>query len=452
MKYFKFKKNISKHLDPRSKNAVKNITISLSVKVANIISSLLILPLTINYVNPTQYGIWLSISTIIAWVNFFDLGLGNGFRNKFAEAKALGDIELARQYLSTTYFSISVIVIILYSAILFINAYIDWTQVLNVDSSYRTELQKVFAIVCGFVCLNMVANIFSSLLSADQKPGYASVIQGVGQYLSLIIIYILTKVSTGNLTNLAIFYSGIPCVVMFSASIITFRFTKYRKITPNIKFIRLHLIKKILNLGFQFFIIYLCIIVIFQLVNIVLSREIGALSVTEYNIANRYFNILYMAITILITPFWSAFTDAYTQNDIQWMKKCLKRLERLWLLALICGAFMLAIAPFIYKIWIGGNVNVSFSLSVVVLILTLMRTLGNIYMFLINGIGTIRIQLIAYICFAIIAWPSLVYSCRWFGICGIVIIPTFVYTCQAILAKIQINRLLNRTASGIWLK
>lgn len=440
------------NMSTRSAMVIKNIAISMSVKVANIISSLLILPLTINYVNPTQYGIWLSLSTIIGWVNFFDLGLGKGFQNKFAESKALGNLQLCRQYLSTTYFSITMIVIAVYVGILFINTHVDWTSVLKVDSSYRIELQKVFAIVCGFMCLNMIVNIFGSLLVADQKQGYASVIQGIGQYLSLLIIFILTKVSTGSLMNLAIYFSGVPCITMFFASIIMFGFSKYRQYAPKLTNIKPQLIKDILSLGAQFFIIYICLILIFQLVNIVLSREIGAVSVTEYNVANRYFNILYMIVNIVVTPFWAAFTDAYAQKDARWMKNCIKKLERLWLLTLVGGLLMLLVSPFLYKIWIGDNVDVPFALSISVLILTLTRTLGSIYMFLINGIGTIRIQLITYICFAIIAWPSLVYPCRWIGVCGIVIIPTIVYVVQILLAKVQLGKLLNGSAKGVWSK
>lgn len=438
--------------DNRSKEALKNILISLFVRVANIVSSLLVLPLTISYVNPTRYGIWLSISTVVGWVYFFDLGLGSGFRNRFAEAKAHGDYKLARQYLSTTYFAVALIVIVAYALLLLVNANIHWDAILNVGQEYREELHKVFCIIGSFICLNMIANIFGIMLNADQKPGYTSIIQGAGQYLSLAVIFILTKVSTGSLTNLALYYSGIPAIVMLGTSVIMFHFSHYRIYRPKISYIRPHLIKHIMGLGAQFFVISLCLIIIFQVVNIVLSRELGPVSVTEYNVANRYFNVLYMFTNIVVTPFWSAFTDAYTQKDFTWMKKTLGRLEKLWILALGCGIIMLAVSPYFYNIWIGDNVNVSFLLSFSVMIMILSRTLGNIYMFMINGIGTIRIQLITYIVFAVIAWPSLVYSCRWFGVCGIVIVPTIVYLIQSLLARIQLNKHISKTAQGIWLR
>lgn len=436
--------------DTRSKEALKNILISLIVKVANIVSSLLVLPLTISYVNPTRYGIWLSISTVVSWVYFFDLGLGSGFRNKFAEAKAQGNHTLARQYLTTTYFAVTSIVTVVYILLLFVNANINWATILNVGQEYREELHKVFGIIGSFICLNMIANIFGLMLNADQKPGYTSIIQGAGQYLSLAIIFILTKISTGSLTNLALYYSGIPAIVMLVTSVIMFHFSHYRIYRPKIIYIKVDLIKNIMGLGAQFFVISLCLIIIFQLVNIVLSRELGPISVTKYNVANRYFNILYMFVNIMVTPFWSAFTDAYTKGDLLWMKKTLRRLEILWIFAFGCGIIMLVISPCFYKIWIGNDVDVSLFLSLSVMTMILSRTLGSIYMFMINGIGTVRIQLITYLAFAVIAWPSLVYSCRWFGVCGIVIVPTIVYGIQSLLARIQLSKHINGTATGIW--
>ena len=54
------------------------------------------MPLTIDFVNPTQYGIWLTLSSLLAWFSFFDIGLSLGFRNRFAQAKANGVDERQR--------------------------------------------------------------------------------------------------------------------------------------------------------------------------------------------------------------------------------------------------------------------------------------------------------------------------------------------------------------------
>ena len=218
--------------------------------------------MTINYLNPSQYGIWLTVSSIIGWIAFFDLGLGNGFRNRFAQAKASGNTELARQYLSTTYFSLGVIVALLLVVILVVNCFIDWPVVLKVEEVLMTELRYVFAILSAFFCLNLVANTFATLLTADQKPGYASVINCLGQILSVAAIYILTRTTKGTLLNLSLFFAGIPCIVMLLSSAIAFSVSSYKEYAPAIRFVRIPLIKDILGKGVQFFAIYLCLILI----------------------------------------------------------------------------------------------------------------------------------------------------------------------------------------------
>lgn len=435
----------------RTKNAIGNILVSMVSKGIIILVSFLIVPMTINYVNATQYGIWLTISSVMGWITYFDLGFGNGFRNKYAEAKANNDLITQKQYVSTTYFATTVLVIFIYILASVINICVDWSELLKIDSSYSQDLKVVFAIVAFFFCLHMVLSTFSYLLLADQKPGLLSMLQVVGQVLSLLVIIVLTKVSQGSLVNLALFYSSIPTIVLMIASVIFFR-CKYRTVTPSLKFIKPHLIQNILNLGIQFFFITICLILVFQIVNVVISRELGPDSVTEYNIAYKYFHLLYMFMVIIITPFWSAFTDAYSKGDMLWMKKSLKKLEQSWLVAVGIGIVMLIISPWFYKFWVGEQVHVSFYVSIALLIYMLVQTLGAIYMQLINGIGTIRLQLYTYCVFALVSWPIITYSCRIFGVYGAVSAPVLAYLVQSVLGKIQIEKLLANKAKGIWHK
>ena len=92
---------------------------------------------------------------------------------------------------------------------------------------------------------------------------------------------------------------------------------KYRSIAPSIHCVRISLTKNILGLGGQFFVIMISMLFIFQFINIILSRVEGPDAVTQYNIAYKYFNVLNRVATIILTPFWSAFTDAYVKKDYE---------------------------------------------------------------------------------------------------------------------------------------
>lgn len=434
----------------RSKEAVRNIMLSFFAKGISVASSLLIVPLTIHYVNPTRYGIWLTLSSVIGWILFFDLGLGNGFRNKFAEARARGDMELARQYVSTTYFAVSGIVLFLFLVILLVNSFVDWASILNVDAFYKNELSRIFVILALFSCMNMVASLVCTLLTADQKAGFASLIQGFGQLLSLVVIWILTKVSDGSLTNLALFFAGVPCLFTLFVSVVAYSFGKYRQMAPNINYVNFSLIRDILGLGIQFFVIYLCMIIVFQMINIAISREIGPDAVTQYNVAYKYFAVTHMIINVIVFPLWSAFTDAYQKNDFVWMKQIIRKLEVLWLLSNIVLVVMLIISNWVYEIWIGDEVEIGFILSVVITIYMIINNLGAIYLNLINGIGTVRIQLIIYIVFAVVAWPLMIKFGREYGIVGVIMVPITALFFLAVFAKVQLMRIMNHKAKGIW--
>jgi len=97
--------------DVRSKTAFRNIILSVIGKLISAVTPLVFVPMTIDYLNPTRYGIWLTVCSVISWINVLDLGLGSGFRNRFTEAVAVGNNQLAKQYVSTTYCLISMIMI-----------------------------------------------------------------------------------------------------------------------------------------------------------------------------------------------------------------------------------------------------------------------------------------------------------------------------------------------------
>ena len=67
--------------DTRSVKAKKNIIVSGFIKGADMLVYLLLVPLTLGYLNAYEYGIWLTLNSLLTWIDSFDIGLGNGLRN-----------------------------------------------------------------------------------------------------------------------------------------------------------------------------------------------------------------------------------------------------------------------------------------------------------------------------------------------------------------------------------
>jgi len=236
----------------RTIEAKKTIAVSIFIKGISILISLVLVPLTINYVNPTQYGIWLTLSTIIVWFGFFDIGLGNGLRNRFAELKATGNFEMARIYVSTTYAVLTIIFSIVWILFFMVNLFLDWSKILNAPAQMATELSNLAIIVISFFSLQIIFKTISTVLLADQKPAKSTILDMSGQLIALAVIFILTKTTVGSLLYLGIVFGLIPVVVLIIYSLFSYN-NQYRQFSPSLKYIRFSRINDILGLGFKFF-------------------------------------------------------------------------------------------------------------------------------------------------------------------------------------------------------
>lgn len=66
--------------DKRTTTIKKNIIGSFLIKGCSIIISLMLVPITLGYVSSELYGIWLTLSSIMMWISFFDIGFTLGLK------------------------------------------------------------------------------------------------------------------------------------------------------------------------------------------------------------------------------------------------------------------------------------------------------------------------------------------------------------------------------------
>jgi O-antigen/teichoic acid export membrane protein len=433
----------------RTLDAKKNIAASFIIKGIHIAISLVLVPITIDYVNPTQYGIWLTLSSVVAWFTFFDIGFGNGLRNKFAEAKATGDLEKAQIYISTTYAVLFIIFIVVWTLFFVANFFLDWSKLLNAPSQMAEELSQLALIVFSFFCIQMVLKTINIVLIADQKPAKAAFFDMLGQLIALAIIFLLTRSVIGSLLNLGLALGFAPIFILIASTVYLFN-NQYKNLAPSFKNVRFSHAKDIMKLGSKFFIIQIAAIVIYQTNNIIISQICGPKEVTVYNIAFKYFSILTMAFSIVLAPFWSAFTEAKVLNDYDWMVKILKKLKLIWGGLVIVALFLLAFSSYFYLIWIGKSVTVPFLVSLAIFTYVIIFNWCAIFSQITAGLGKIKLQIYMAIISAVINIPLSIFLGMKFGIIGIISSSTILSLSSAVWNPIQINMILSKKAKGIW--
>lgn len=439
----------------RSIKAKRNILASILIKGCSIGISLLLVPLTINYVNSSRYGIWLTLSSIVAWLSFFDIGLSQGLRNRFAEAKAKNDDSIAQVYVSTTYALLGIIFFIIWILFLVFNNFLNWSKILNVADTMRSEVSLLAVIVFTYFCLSFVLKIITTILLADQKPAKSSLIDLLGQLFSLIFILILVRTTEGSLIKLGVALCVSPLLVLVGANFLLFKGI-YKRYKPVFSQIRFEYVKDLFNLGLLFFIIQFAGIIQFQTANIIIARNFGTEDVTAYNIVFKYFGILNMIFVIFITPFWSASTEAYQKKDIQWIRNGIRKYNYLNIVMFIAGLVMLLFSDTVYRLWLGeGKVTIVFSLSLWGFLYFNVQMFAGKYVNFLNGISALRIQFISSIIspFLYVAIAILLIKYYHLGVYSLFAASILANFNGFILAPLQYYHIIiKKSKSAIWYK
>jgi len=436
-------------VNERSQRAKRNIAGSFLLKGMDIVIGIILVPIAINYLQPAKYGVWITISSIVGWLGFFDIGLGNGLRNKFAEAVALGKIHLARVYVSTSYAILTITVTLLIIAFFITNMFLNWNSILNAPSSLVPpgELSLVILIVFTFFLIRFVLSLISTILLADQKVVLSSLIKITGKLLAFFAILFIVNTSHSNLLLYSIVFSCLPVVVLLFANIWFFR-REYSLYKPSVKFVDFSIGKSLMSLGGKFFIIQIAVVLMYQTNYIIISRVLGSTAVTEYNIVFKYFSVIFMFFTIIVAPFWSAFTEAWAKKDIQWIKKIMGKLIKVWVILAIIGSIMLASSKLIFKIWVGDEIQITFGVSLLVLLFALINAWNSIFSHFLNGVGIVKLQMYLGITSALVNVPLAIKLGRMYGLKGVLIANIVVSVLAIIVYPYQYNQIINKKAKG----
>lgn len=435
----------------RTKNITKHVVISFIYKGGSILTTFLLVPITIDFLDKENYGVWLTLSSFIGWFSFFDIGLGNGLRNKFAIAKTRADMTLARGYVSTTYFTVGSVCLFLFLFFILANLFIDWSKVFNTSPSLQKDLSLLMPIVFGFFCLQLVVKLITTIYTADQNHSMQGKINFFTQIISLLLIWIMTKTGESSLLLFGSIFSIFPVLILIGLNIFAFN-DRYKMFKPTIKLWKKKYFSDIFGLGLKFFIIQIAGVILFSTDNIIITQLYGPEEVVPYNIAYKYFSIVNMVLTLIMTPYWSSITEAYTKNELEWIKKSMKNLIKITLTSILIIFILILISSTFYKFWVGEKVNIPISLTIYMGIYFCLTNFYTPFTFFINGTGKVKLQMYSILITAFINIPLSVFLAKnlGFGVSGVIFSSIICLIPHIILCPIQYSKIINQKAKGIW--
>lgn len=435
----------------RSSLLQKNLLASFIIKGWSAIVVLLLVPVTLHCLGDYRNGVWLTISSILLWIDQMDIGLGNGLRNQLAIHIAHQEITEAKQTISSTIAMLICIVFPLLIVLILLTWTTDVYGFLNIIPEEIPELRIALVYAIVFVCMTFVMKFIGNFYMGMQLPAVSNLLIALSQTVILIVTWVLYINGKATFMAIAIANTASPLLIYFLAYTYTF-YVQYPELRPSFRLINLHSALELGNLGLKFFWIQIASVIQFMTTNLLISKFYTPALVTPYQIAYRYISLSMVIFTIICMPFWNATTDAYERNDIAWIRKANQKMN--WM---VTGIFtllliMIILSPWVYQIWIGDECQVPIGMTIMVALYNLILIMSMRYAYFLNGVGALRLQLYMTI-MTIIFIPSVYIVCTLTdNILWLIAVMCICVAPSYFVNMIQFHKILNGTATGIWKK
>ncbi len=427
------------------KNSIlkKNISFIFFYKLISIIFIYLSVPILIKALGVDNYGIWITVYSIFGWIYLLDLGINNGLKNKLTVAFLKKDNE-ANEYITTSYLSLIFIAVIFFLVLSILIYVVDISSLLNIQLEEWYVKILFFLTLLSFVVI-FILSIYKQFFYALQKSSVVELSMMFYNGLVFILLYLFLHNFKSSLISTTIIY-GVANI--FICIVFTYIFFKSKKeFLFSFKNFKFQKVKELSKVSADFFIIQICVLIILATDNILVMTLLGPTEVTSYNNVFKLFQLFLIVSTIIHAPLWSLYTDAYHNNDIEWIKKTINMLNYLLIPLILLVVITIYLGPKILALWIQEDIFYDQKLLVFMGLFVVIRIYGEIYVTFLNGIGKIRLQLFISIFAAIINIPLSIIFVKFFdlGNSGIILATVISMSLYAVAMPIQTNSILKTT-------
>ena len=437
--------------DSRTALMRKNILVSFLIKGWSGLVTLLLVPVTLHCLGDYKNGLWLTISSMLIWIDNLDIGLGNGLRNKLAAHLAHGETRQAREAVTSTFVMLGVIILPVMAMAIAIAHFADLYGFLNVDRGLIPDLEAVVIVSIIFVSSTFIFKFIGNVYLGLQLPAVNNLLVTLGHTLALVGTYAVYLAGSRSLMHVAIVNTAAPLV----AYLLSYPYTFYRlhpELRPSWSFFNRQAVGGLFTIGVKFFVLQIASILLFMSSNILISKLFDPSMVTPYQIAYRYFSTVMMLFTIVSAPYWTATTDAWERGDKDWIHRSRRSMDKIMIGVFLLLALMTAVSAPAYRIWVGSEVQIPLTLSILMAIYMLEILASMSYAYFLNGMGALNLQLIFTVGAAILFIPRTWLAVKTVSprIESIVLAMIIVNLPGLVVNMIQYYKIMRGTAQGIW--
>lgn len=411
----------------RHRRAALSGMAALLAKSTSLVTTLISVPLTLQYLGTERYGMWMTISSIVAMLAFADLGMGNGILSSIAEAYGKDDRDAMRQTIGSGFVilgSISALVGALFFAVY---PLVDWPALFNVESpAAKSEAGPAMAILVTCLAASIPSQIVQRVQMGLQRGFLASAWQAIGSLLSLAGLLTAIHFRSG-LPWLIGAIVGLPLIANL-ANGVHFFLVRCPFLLPARSDVTTSRMMHIAGSGLLFLVLQIAMAVAYASDNVIIARTLGAASVAEFAVPEKMFSFVPLLLTMLLGPLWPAYGEAIARGDRHWVEATLRRsLLAAAVFSAAAGGLLFAVGPWLLSIWVGRAVNPPVLLLGLFALWKVFESTGNALAYFLNGVKLLRPQAVLASLMALSAISLKIVLVRSLGSPGVLVATIVTY-------------------------
>jgi len=404
-------------------------------------------PLSLGYLGQERYGMLVTLTSIGGMLGFADLGLGNGLVNAIAEAYGHNDRESARRCVSSAFFILSVVSLIVVIALAVGLNVAPWPRVFNVTSvtaSGEAGLSAAVFICCFAVTLPLT--VAQKVQAGYQESFITSLWQAAGTVFALATLVFVVQ-RRASLPWMVLSLAGGPMLAALLNSAWVFKL-KRRWLAPRLSLVDGDTAQRLLRTGSLFLVLQLSAAVAYQTDSLIVAQVLGAKRVPEYAVPMTLFQVSPFLLSLVLTPLWPAYAESLASGDVGWIRKSFRRSLILALSVNVPAAILLTLGGrSIIRLWVGSAIGPSSLLLFSLGAWTIVNSFNGPLAMLLNGIQALRFQVVCALTMAVANLGLSIVLTHRVGVAGVVLgtvvsqvlfilLPSFIFV-PRVLARMR---------------
>lgn len=345
-------------MDQRKRVIVTNIVFAYAIKACAVLVSFFLLPAYLSYFeNATVLGVLFALFTVFSWISSLDGGLGVGLRNKLTSLFSQKDGKGKAALLSTTYsisfvFTLALLLLGALSALL-----LPFGKILGISADLIDggTLAKTALILFAGASLSQFLKLSTSVLYATHHSALVDLFALLPNAAMLLVLKTAARASLSETLLKTAFWFSLFNVLPYAVLTVFLFAGPLRDCRPTPGAVERGDGRYLLTVGFPLFLSQTLFLIVSTANEVVVGRLTSPADVVTCQAYFKIFKLFFLAVSLTLTPIWSAVTEAKARGDYLWIEKAHKFYLGLAGFLSLTELLIVPFLPAIIRLWLGED-------------------------------------------------------------------------------------------------